>query len=88
MTLGSTKSADYKIKDYYVTQKYTQDKGGAQDSQKNDAINFLRYGSINHKVMAIADGNYWDNNEREGLKELFHNNKNVIITSIDELKGE
>lgn len=82
--IGATKSADFKVGEYYATQKYTKEDGGAQDNQRNDVIDFLTKGSIHHKVMAILDGEYWDKNIVR-LKENFSNNKNVIITSIDEL---
>lgn len=83
---GNTKSADFKLNGYYATQKYTNENGGAQDNQKNDVIDFLKRGSLQHKVMAVLDGGYWDAH-REELKELFVNNSNVLITSVSELTG-
>ena len=70
--------------EYYATQKYTSEAGGAQDNQKNDVIDFLKRGSIKHKVAAIVDGAYWDR-QREILKEEFKNNPNVLITSVTEI---
>lgn len=67
-----------------MTQKYTMEAGGAQDNQRNDVIDFLRRGSIAHKVGAILDGDYWDK-ERNTLRALFQNNPNVWITSMSKL---
>ncbi len=82
---GNSKSADFFIEGYYATQKYTKEAGGAQDNQKKDVEDFLTKGSISHKVMAIVDGDYWDNGARKELESLFANNPNVKITSVDEL---
>lgn len=85
-TRGSTKSADfYSPKhDCYITQKYTMNQGGAQDNQKIDVIDFLRRGSLKYRVMAILDGEYWEEKRGE-LRELFEDNPNVVITSISEM---
>ncbi len=82
---GNSKSADFLINNIYATQKYTKESGGAQDNQKHDVIEFLRNGAIHHKVMAILDGDYWDNSNRDELKSIFANEENVVITSVDEL---
>ncbi len=82
---GNTKSADFYEMGYYITQKYTEGDGGAQDNQRNDVIDFLKRGSIKYKVMAIVDGDYWDNKYRSILIEEFKNNPNVKITSVTEL---
>lgn len=79
-----SKSADFYINGVYYTQKYTHEAGGAQDNQYNDVRDFLVKGSKCHKVGAIVDGAYWDS-KREQLKQMFENNDNVIITSVDEL---
>ena len=79
-----TKSADFILKGYYATQKYTDGEGGAQDNQRNDVIDFLKRGSIKHKVAAIVDGPYWDK-YRPILREEFASNPNVWITSVTEL---
>lgn len=84
--LGITKSADFYYNGYYATQKYTTNAGGAQDNQKNDVIDFLKRGSIKHKVMAIVDGDYWDKHVHE-LRLIFKNNPNVVITSLTEITG-
>ena len=81
---GSTKSADFKINDYYVTQKYTNEEGGAQDNQRNDVIDFLKKGSLKHKVAALVDGSYWDKHISDLYTE-FKNNPNVWITSVTEI---
>lgn len=84
LSSGNTKSADFYYNGYYATQKYTDGEGGAQDNQRNDVLDFLKRGSIKHKVMAIVDGAYWDKH-RENLEKAFLNNPNVIITSVSEL---
>lgn len=81
---GNTKSADFYIKGYYATQKYTVETGGAQDNQRNDVIDFLKRGSIKHKVAAIVDGPYWDK-QKAFLQKQFAGNPNVLITSIGEI---
>ena len=88
-SVGNTKSADFLYNGYYATQKYTMEKGGAQDNQRNDVIDFLKRGSQKYKVAAIVDGAYWDE-WREILKEEFKDNENVLITSITEIteKGD
>ncbi len=83
-----TKSADFKIGDVYYTQKYTREAGGAQDNQRKDVVEFLKKGSIHHKVGAILDGDYWDNFNRQELCSHFKDNDNVIITCVDELRGD
>ena len=83
-SVGSTKSADFKINDYYVTQKYTNEEGGAQDNQRNDVIDFLKKGSLKHKVAALVDGSYWDKHISDLYTE-FKNNPNVWITSVTEI---
>lgn len=85
----TSKSADFLVEGIYFTQKYIgNSSGGAQDNQYNDVANFLSYGSINHKVGAIVDGNYWDElGNRKILIDAFKDNKNVIILSADDIKG-
>lgn len=84
---GNTKSADFMLGEYYATQKYTSEAGGAQDNQRNDVIDFLKRGSIKNKVAAVVDGKYWDE-WKEALKREFFNNPNVLITSVSELVKE
>lgn len=81
---GSTKSADFMYGEYYATQKYTDGEGGAQDNQRNDVIDFLKRGSIKHKVAAVVDGVYWDK-YRDVIRAEFANNPNVLITSVTEI---
>ena len=81
---GNTKSADFQYGEYYATQKYTDGSGGAQDNQRNDVIDFLKRGSIKHKVAAIVDGSYWEHWKKE-LKDMFVDNPNVLITSVTEI---
>lgn len=83
---GNSKAADFLYNNYYATQKYTDNTGGAQDNQRDDVINFLTKGSIKNKVAAIVDGSYWDY-YMPILKEQFKNNPNVLITSITEITG-
>lgn len=82
-----SKSADFYIDNCYYTQKYTNEAGGAQDNQYKDVIDFLVKGSKKHLVGAIVDGIYWTSGHKAKLIELFKNNPNVIITSVDELRG-
>lgn len=81
---GNTKSADFMYGEYYATQKYTDGEGGAQDNQRNDVIDFLKRGSIKHKVAAVVDGVYWDK-YRDVIRAEFANNPNVLITSVTEI---
>ena len=81
---GNTKSADFMYGEYYATQKYTDGEGGAQDNQRNDVIDFLKRGSIKHKVAAVVDGVYWDK-YRDVIRAEFVNNPNVLITSVTEI---
>ena len=84
---GNTKSADFIYNGYYATQKFTMEIGGAQDNQRNDVIDFLTRGSINNKVAAIVDGDYW-NKYKPILIEQFKDNPNVLITSVSEILGQ
>lgn len=81
---GTTEAVDFNEMGYYITQKFTDDEGGAQNNQKEKVITFLKQGSIKHKVMAVVDGNYWDQHKKE-LIDKFKNNPNVKITSVTEL---
>mgnify|MGYP004629383833 CR=1 FL=1 len=82
-----SKSADFKDGEFYYTQKYTHEGGGAQDNQYNDVVDFLIKGSKKNKVGAILDGEYWENKRTE-LEEYFQANPNVRITSVDRFRGE
>lgn len=85
--LGNSKSADFYYNGYYMTQKYTMCSGGAQDNQRNDVIDFLTKGAKKYKVGAILDGDYWAF-ERPKLKQIFKDNPNILITSVEELVNE
>lgn len=85
-TSHATKSADFKIGDWYITQKYTKDFGGAQDNQYKDIVDFIRYGTKKHKIIALVDENYWYNKNKDRLKNDFIDNPNLIVLSADELK--
>ena len=81
---GTTEAVDFNEMGYYITQKFTEEEGGAQNNQKEKVITFLKQGSIKHKVMAVVDGNYWDIHRQE-LINKFKDNPNVKITSVTEL---
>ena len=82
-----SKSADFYIDNRYYTQKYTNETGGAQDNQYKDVVDFLVKGSKKHLVGAIVDGAYWTSGHKAKLIEMFKDNPNVVITSVDELRG-
>lgn len=82
-----SKSADFYINGVYYTQKYTHEAGGAQDNQYNDVRDFLIKGSKKYKVGAIVDGDFWEH-KRVQLAQMFIDNTNVVITSVDELLKE
>lgn len=82
-----SKSADFYIDNRYYTQKYTNETGGAQDNQYKDVVDFLVKGSKKHLVGAIVDGAYWTSGHKAKLIETFKNNPNVVITSVDEIRG-
>ena len=83
-----SKSADFIIKGHYATQKFTTETGGAQDNQFYDVVDFLKKGSIHHKVAALVDGLYWENGQKDKLIKEFEGNSNVLITSVQELLDE
>lgn len=87
--VNTTKAVDFIIGGNYLTQKYTgENTGGAQDNQFKDVVQFLNYGSINHKVCACVDGWYWEENgKKQELMEYFRFNKNVIICGADDIKN-
>lgn len=86
---GGCKSVDFILPEgVYATQKYTgNNTGGAQDNQFDDVVLFLKNGSIYHKVAAIVDGWYWEENQaKKRLMEMFKDNSNVYIFSADDYK--
>jgi len=68
--VSKSKSADFLFNGIYFTQKYTAESGGAQDNQYNDVVDFLVKDSINYKVGAIVDGEYWDKKKRCSKRAL------------------
>ena len=81
----NSKSADFIVNGYYATQKFTTEAGGAQDNQFYDVVDFLKKGSIKHKVAALVDGLYWENGAKDKLINEFKGNPNVLITSVQEI---
>lgn len=87
------KSIDYiwetRGKKIYASQKYTNEKGGAQDNQKNDIITFLinALESEHEDVFffAIVDGYYFDDEFVSFLREKYKGN-NVKICRTEELE--
>lgn len=86
--IGNSKAADCIWNGCYTALKYTKDYGGSQDNQKNDVVLFLMNASKTHKVYAILEGAYYDNGWRAKLKEMFKDNPNVVIASINEVLGD
>lgn len=84
----NSKSVDFIKDDVYITQKYTRGKGGSQDNQYRDVIQFLTYGSKKYKVAAYVDGSYYTEQKRNELKAIFANNPNVQICSLGDLYNE
>lgn len=84
----NSKSVDFIKDNVYITQKYTRGKGGSQDNQYRDVIQFLTYGSKKHKVAAYVDGSYYTEQKRSELKSIFAGNPNVQICSLGDLYNE
>lgn len=83
--IRNSKTVDF-IKDgVYITQKYTNGTGGAQDNQYRDVITFLTYGSKKYRVAAYIDGSYYTPQKILELKQMFASNPNVKICSLGEL---
>ena len=80
---GNSKAADFKIGQWYGTQKYIKNAGGAQDNQVYDAAHFAIEANKNGKKALICiDGDYG----KTAIKQYLTNNENCIILSADELK--
>ncbi|NWN45712.1 hypothetical protein [Candidatus Phytoplasma pruni] len=88
---GKVKSADIYFKinglpyDFYVYHKYTKNKGGSQDSQKNEIIKVMQTarnltGAINKKikVLIVLDGNYYTNKILKELQTSAPNNFHIL----------
>ena len=83
---GIHKSIDATYGDRYMTLKYTKVRGGTQDNQKNDVINFIE-NSGDHKIAAITDGPYYQTDAIQ--KELAqYKSDRVFIGTIDEFIKE
>ena len=88
-SMKDTKSVDYvftyKTDKFYATQKFTRGKGGSQDNQCRDVIDFLKHGSLRNKeqFMAVLDGDYYTEEKMKELKEIFKDKKNIHINSAD-----
>lgn len=81
----TSKAADFKVKDWYGTQKYINNGGGAQDNQLNDAVAFANDALKNNKkVILVIDGEYG----RSKITKLISQNENCKIYTADELKNE
>lgn len=82
----TTKSVDCIYKGIYTTLKCTHKKGGSQNNQEEEVINWLRLGSKKNKVGAIVDGNYYTKEVILRMRNLFKDNPNVVfITSTEEI---
>ena len=82
---GKSKAADFKINDWYGTQKYIKEGGGVQDNQINDAVNFaLEANKQNKKAIICVDGEYGTKSIKSKIKQT----DNCLIVSADELKEE
>lgn len=83
IVFGNSKAADFKIHDWYGTQKYIKQSGGAQDNQINDVVIFATEGlKRNKKIIVCIDG------EAALIKarsKLNNSNKNLIICNTDQL---
>lgn len=87
--MKDTKSVDYvftyKSNQFYATQKFTRGRGGSQDNQCRDVIDFLKHGSLRNKehFMAVLDGDYYTEEKMKELKDIFKDKKNIHINSAD-----
>lgn len=95
------KTIDFKIEGrntYYGFLKYTENSGGAQDNQFNDAKNFVICANKNRdniRFVLALDGEYYQKYFKKGmfsgtnklnyLKDLVSNNKKIIIGTTDEV---
>ena len=80
---GNSKAADFKIGEWYGTQKYIKEAGGAQDNQVYDAAHFaIEANKLGKKALVCIDGDYG----KTTIKQYLTNNENCIILSADELK--
>ena len=98
---ANCKTIDFKIEGkntYYGFLKYTENFGGAQDNQFNDAKNFILCANKNIDniyFVLVLDGEYYQKYFKKGvfsgtnklnyLKDLVSNNKKIIIGTTDEV---
>lgn len=88
-SLKNTKSIDYTFtyngEQVYATQKFTRGKGGSQDNQCRDVVDFLNKGAMNeeNQFMAILDGDYYEDGKLEEIQEMFEDNENITVSSAD-----
>lgn len=82
---NNSKTADFKINNWYGTQKYIKQSGGAQDNQIADAVCFAENGNnLGHKIIVCIDGEYGKNVIKKYLTET----ENLCIITADKLKEE
>lgn len=80
---GNSKSADFKVNDWFGTQKYIEEAGGAQDNQINDAFLFAEEANkAGKKAIVCIDGDYGKKIASQRKTE----NDNCIVLTADELK--
>lgn len=95
------KTIDFEISGknkYYGFLKYTDNSGGAQDNQFNDAKNFILCANENKDeiyFVLVLDGNYYQKSFKKGvfsgttklnyLKNLASNNRKIIIGTSDDV---
>lgn len=85
----SKTDAFYKI---YITHKYTNEEGGAQDNQYEDAKKFLKNAKNNNDknsiFLAILDGEYYLNHSRLDVPNLHYGVENKILAmTSDHIEG-
>ena len=96
---GTLKSIDFhwqycfcgKILDFYASHKYTNEKGGAQDNQFHDILEFhkeaIKCNNPNLFFFSITDGDYYKypyqkyKNKIEYMNELYSGNRNMATTT-------
>ena len=82
IVFGDSKAADFKINDWFGTQKYIKQYGGAQDNQINDTITFAKEGiKLGKKIIICIDGESAEHKVRSKIKESL----NLVICNTDRL---
>lgn len=82
---NDSKAADFKIGEWYGTQKYLQQCGGAQDNQIADAVYFAKNGNkLGYKIIVCIDGQYG----KSAIKKYLTENENCCIITADKLLEE